>query len=244
MEGHPTLKSGLASTLVAVLITGGLGGWITQCYQDRAAKAEFERQILGQEHELNKIWLQKRGDEALDSRKKYLDARQLFVEQIFEEIASTVLATDQIIDVTTERWKLAGLTGHVLEEKRTRRKALVDEFNNAETTWRMNLGKNGIKVIYFSTGAPGISDRWSDLSGSLDVLLECANTTYTQWNTAVVQRASYKYTADACRSEKLAVTAASDELAHVMMSDVNYGWVGWESPQRMRQELGIAVSSE
>lgn len=233
------LRESLVTALTTVLVSGGLGGWITQCYQDREAELTLTRQFRAAEYDLNKLWLQKRGDEALAARKDYVSAQHQFFEQVFTDIAATLYAADNLVEATTPAWSLDGLRGDKLKSKQDDRAKLGTDFNIAERKWKTNVQMLGIRVGYYTAGDATATKNWSRLVSATDAVLACSQQIYLAWYRANVTRTPYTSQLNACEQQNAAMTAASNDFAASIGPVTQYSWKGWDNPRELKEELGM-----
>jgi hypothetical protein len=239
MSLKDVLGSSLGTALVTVLVSGGIGGWITHCYQERAAEHALTRQFRAAEYDLNKLWLEKRGDQALTARREYLTTQKAFFEELFAEVAEVQHAAENLVDITMPRWSLQKLRGNALKKKRADRARIPEAFNAAESKWKTNVLTLGIKVGYYGPGDPALLSNWSVLVDTTSAELTCADRNYAVWYTAAVQGTTFAPTASECESQKKAMTAAASAFAGRIGQSTQYAWKGWDNPHELKKALGM-----
>src|SRR5947208_267329 len=88
------LKSGTGTAFVTVLLGGLLGQFISCGIQNRVKEREF-----------NDAWLKARADQALASRKEYLDARKRTFNETIGLAAEMASASEDLLYVTSPQYK-------------------------------------------------------------------------------------------------------------------------------------------
>jgi hypothetical protein len=238
----PPWQRFLESTGGAALITVLLGGMLGQCITAQVQKGQQDRQnqqaIESREREFEQAWVKARGDQALLAYQGYLKEEQETVKSAYDLIGSCISAADDLMATTRKDFN-----PKQYEHDRKQQEIVYEDIDEIRTNyiavdkkWRAERVKLGLLMGYYHKGQGDVAEAWRATQEAL--------THYVDFAAGFAQHPpredlSEEDVRNASRREREALQAALTSLSNSLDQNRQYGWEGWDNPERLKATLGI-----
>jgi hypothetical protein len=220
------LNSNGFAAVLTVLVGGIFGQLITASIQEGAQRRQFQQE-----------WLKARGEQALLAHREYLTNGQQLVRDMYLQLGKVLAAADSMIYMTQPAWDPDRYSREEAKRIKAQRAKLRERFNTTVNEWSPEA--TGIQLsYYFGASDDSVPKGWVTMKRTLDDYLLCARGCYMNWETC------RKDGAVNCQKKRAVVEAAVAELAVSLGKQRQYLWAGWESPEKLQRELGLALESK
>jgi hypothetical protein len=227
------LESGTATALVTVLMGGLLGQLISCDIQNKLKDREF-----------NDAWLKSRADQALTSRKEYLEAKKRTFDEVIGSAADMASASEDLLYVTSPQYNLSQLKGSDRDNVAKDQAVLVNAYRTAAGKWAAGRFRYDFQISYFAEGNANVGNTWGAARTAVDALRGCANNVYTSWYLAGQGQGTFKYAATLCQQQRELVVAGLRAFGSEAAATADYSWRGWDNPMALRKLLGMNTSEQ
>jgi len=214
----------LDSNVIVALVTVLIGGLFGQCIS-----ASIQNSL--KEREFQQAWLKARGDQALQSHKEYLDKEQEVILHAYDLIGKCLTAGRDLIDLTDVAWALKGFRGGERQKVADARREMLNNYNAVIEKWDSEGNKIGLLMGYYHPGHPEVKTAWEDTQKSVNSYIECAGDWYQKYEQNPLD------TKGACKEKKDEVDKQLAVIESKLETARQYGWEGWESPDKLRAIL-------
>lgn len=213
------LESSGGTALITVVLGGIFGALISGMIQSSAKDRDFQQS-----------WLKARGDQALEAYKEHLAKQQETVRKVYERIGVSISSAEDLIAITRPEFSAASYEGEQRQAIEKYRKDVMDTYNTNEAEWRKERDILGLLMNYYHPKQDAVISAWQGTRDSVTAFLRCAE----EWRNA---HPLVEDTSVACQTERKTLTARLNDLSASLETSRTYAWEGWESPEKLRQQL-------
>lgn len=223
------LESAGGTALISVLL-GGLLGQMISCSIQKSQK----------EREFQQSWMQARGNQALVAYSEYVKQEQEFVKNTFDQVGQSIAASQDLIDITTQKFDPNKFPKGVERTRVINQKAASRHaFNDANFKWRSSRDRTRLLMAFYHHGQPQVLAAWNQADSSVADLMGCAQDEYIKYLTSgvlVTEEVAQKN----CETQEKSLQKAVDHLSGALQSASAEAWQGWQSPDELMQKLRTA----